>query len=307
LEFAADRDGLWVAVGSSLMHVDFELRTNLLVSLPISPATEATCLLVGSTNVWIGTDGAGLLEFNKATHTAVHYGEKEGLLTDVIAALRLGNNRIWIAYGYKNPAGGIAIARKQTGGLGQFDICQKQFRFYSPSLAGGPISGPTPAGPPASSVAALAVGGKKGEEIWLSASPLRRLRSDSETWEPFPQAPSPRALEANAEYLFTGNFRSGLGEARRGPVGIHIYRPENNTWSSLKDFGFLPGEMVTALTLEGDNLWAAGTGYVAKLDPRKNELLNYAFLKAYTVDRIEAAGGYLWVHSDRRLHRGKLP
>ena len=94
---------------------------------------------------------------------------------------------------------------------------------------------------------------------------------------------------------------------KSGPLGVSILNFADHSWTQLNDFGALPSGMVSALTLEGKYLWVGGSGYIAKIDPVKNELLKFSPIRSTTVDQIQIAGGFLWAQFDRHLHRVKLP
>jgi hypothetical protein len=135
--FATDPDGLWLAIGSQLIHLDYGLATNFMVTLPISPGTSINCLCIGSSNLWIGTDGEGLVEVDKRSRSITRYSDKEGLMSDVINSLCKGSESLWIGYGMKNGPVGYDVSRMQGGGLGQFDLARHQFHSFTPSLAQG--------------------------------------------------------------------------------------------------------------------------------------------------------------------------
>ncbi len=58
--FLIDDDGLWVGIDGRLLHLDFDLKTNLAVKLPIDNSVPITALCLTPSKVWIGTHGAGL-------------------------------------------------------------------------------------------------------------------------------------------------------------------------------------------------------------------------------------------------------
>jgi hypothetical protein len=309
--FAADPEGLWVAMGGQLMHLDFDLRTNLVQFLPKDSWSGINCVLVGSSNVWIGTDGSGLVEFNKVSRQTTRYTEQDGLMTDVVRTLHLSGDTLWIGYGEKEGPAGFVIADAGGGGLGRLNLSRRQFLAFSPSLDGGteaakdlrvrePSDRPT-----RRTVRGIAIGPE--QDIWFSAwgSPLRRYRPADNTWEAFPDVPCVTLL-ADSERLFVGGFSNYLQPPQAGPLGVSILAFSGHAWSKLNDFGVLPAGMVSALARDGEHLWVGGSGYIAKIDPLRNELLRFSPIRS-TVDRIQIAGGYLWAQYDRHLHRARVP
>ena len=57
--FAAATDGLWIGLGGKLLRLDFNLKTNLVVALPIDADVPITCVCLTPSEIWIGTHGAG--------------------------------------------------------------------------------------------------------------------------------------------------------------------------------------------------------------------------------------------------------
>jgi ligand-binding sensor domain-containing protein len=263
-------------------------------------------LLVGVSNVWIGTDGDGLFEFNKTSRDVRRYGEKEGLMNDIIRSLCLAEDTLWIGYGVKNPR----VERMQYGGLGEFALGTHQFRSFTPSLANGmefegSPTGPPPKGPPRQIVTSLACG--RAGEVWFASSELCRLRLQDNSWDTFPLAGKCGTVAANANFLVAGAFWNYQGLPQHGQPGISILNFTNNRWSQLEDFGVLPSGVVTALAFDGDALWVGGMGFIAKINPQKNDLQKYAYVRAYNIEQIQIGGGYIWAQYDGQLHRGRLP
>lgn len=305
--FATDPDGLWLACQDHLMRLDFGMRTNLVAVLPKDPAVGVTCLLVGPTNVWVGTDGEGIFEFNKATREVMHYGEKEGLMNDVVRTLCGADSSLWIGYGVKRPS----MERLQFGGLGELNLATHQFRSFTPSLAGGSgalrhrLTGPVLKGPPRRIVSSLAYG--RDGEVWFAASALCRFRSQDNAWDTFSQAGNCTTVAANSKLLVAGNFWNYEGQPAHGAASINVLDLARNTWSHINDFGVLPAGVVTALILDSDALWAGGMGFIAKINLQRNELQEYAYVRAYNVDQLQLGGGFVWAQYDNHLHRAKLP
>lgn len=305
--FAADSDGFWVAYRNQLLRLDFGMKTNLTVVLPNEGSIGITCLLAGPTNVWVGTDGAGLFDFNKSTRDVVHYGETEGLMNDIVRTLFLADDTLWIGYGVKKRS----MERMQYGGLGALNLGTHQFRSFTPSLADGaealkhPQAAPAQKGPPRRIVTSLAYG--RDGEVWFASSALRRFRVQDNSWDAFPQAGYCLTVAANSEELVAGSFWNHQGELQHGPPGINILNFADNTWTQVKDSGVLPSGVVTALALDGGDIWAGGMGFIAKISPRQGGLQNYAYVKAYNVDHLQVGGGFVWALYDGQLHRARLP
>jgi len=65
-----------------------------------------------------------------------------------------------------------------------------------------------------------------------------------------------------------------------------------------------PGR-ATAVTLDGNDLWVGGMGYVALVDLEQEKIRKFARVPSY-VNQIQIGGGYLWAFYDWHLHRALL-
>jgi hypothetical protein len=68
----------------------------------------------------------------------------------------------------------------------------------------------------------------------------------------------------------------------------------------------LPHESVTAMTLDAQDLWVGGLGFIARVAPDSNLVRRYAYVRACSVDHLQVASGYLWAQFDRHLYRAPL-
>jgi hypothetical protein len=299
-------------MGNQLLQLDFELNTNFVEIFPSVPWVGINCLLVGQSNIWVGTDGAGLFEFDKISRRTRHYTEKDGLLNEIVSSLCLAGDTLWIGYGLKEGPTGYDVSRVGGGGLGKLDLTKHEFHNFTPSLdtgadalrklrGGEPLNVPT-----RRTVGAIIVG--PDADVWFSArsSPLRRYRQSKEVWDGLPDVLCD-AMIADSDHLFLGGFWSYNQPPKSGPLGVTILGFADQKRSDLKDFGVLPAGMVSALALDGNYLWVGGAGYVGKIDPVQNELLKFASIRSTLVDKIQIAGGFVWAQFDRHLHRAKLP
>jgi hypothetical protein len=310
--FAVEPHGIWVATVDQLLNLDFGLQTNKAVPLPKESFAAINCVLAGPDTVWIGTDGNGLLRFDKNTGQMVHFTEKDGLASDIVCTLCLEGQTLWIGYGAKAIAGHYN-ARLATGALGLLDIPRTQFRVFTPSLAAGtdvlknPAAGERADQPTHKTVRAIAAG--PDGDIWFLAAdaPLRRYRPGDDTWASISNVKTCSTLTADSQRLFVARFGGEFQRQEPGPAGVSILNFADNTWTELGDLGVLPTAMVSALALDGDDLWVGCNGYIAGINLRKNELTNYAPIHSATVENLQIGGGYIWAQFDRHLHRARLP
>ena len=304
--FAADADGLWTCINGQLLHSDFDLKTNLVVNLPADASVPITTICLTPATIWIGTGGAGLIEFDKATHKVRQLTEKDGLMMDFISSLTLTGDTLWIGYG-----------TERGGGLGRLDLPTRRLTSFTLSLTGGPEVLRHPSGNIVQESAdqpthrqILAVAGGTAGDAWFATEehPLRHYRTRDNTWEGIDQVRNCTSLASDTEQLLVGQRWNYFNHDKSGPLGVSILNFKDGQWRSLKEAEGLPPGAVTTLTLDGHNLWVGGMGYIALVDPAQDKVLGFAYVQEGTVDRIQVGGGYVWVqaHSGWLLYRASL-
>jgi hypothetical protein len=311
--FTSDEQGLWIGLEGQLLHLGFDLKTNLVVNLPVETAAPIAAICVTSSNIWIGTDGGGLHNFNKASHQFRHLGQKDGLLMDKIASLYLSRDALWIGYGRRVREGAL----KSEGGLGRIDLHTGQITSFMPSALEGPGAGAGQGVPPRTGKAVrdsvLAITEGAPGDIWLLAdapSPmLCRYRTGAGAWD-IAVNQACTSLLRDPGNLFVGRCWNYFGENRtEQAVGVSILdlSTKDAPWRELKRPEGLPPGRVTALAIENGRLWVGGFGYIALMDPAKDELGAVAYVQAESVDRLETGGGFLWAQFRCNLYRVGLP
>ena len=308
--FTVDEEGLWTAAGDRLLHFDFELKTNLILNLPLENGAAVTTICPSPTNIWIGTDGYGLIEFDKATRKFRHLSEADGLLMGRIASLYLARNELWIGYGRKVRQG----YQTREGGLGKIDIRTLKSTSFMPSLAKDPQmdkwSVGVSSGPPRSSVVAITESAPG--EIWcLVQGPtalVYRYHSAGESWN-IPVNQVCTCLTRDSQHVFIGRYWNYFREDRTGALGVSLfdYASTSSAARDIKKPDSLPPGCVTALAIQGRTLWVGGFGYIAAIDAGSEELQSMAHIQAETVDRLAVGGGFLWAQFSCGLYRVALP
>ena len=286
-EFACDAEGLWIAIAGQLIQCSFDLRTNLVVSLPIDPGTPISCLSVGTQKIWIGTSGEGLVEFDKTSRTCRRFTEADGLLMDDLASLHLSGDFLWIGYGGKN-----------GGGLGRFDFRSQKFKSYMASLNPGADESP-----PKTAVGQIAT--VRGEDVWMVAlGVVRQLRTPDDSWQTIPSKAGHYAtcLSGDSERIVEG---VGIGQNINPKGGLEIFNLPDNKWQSFADADGLPNPP-TAMLVDGQELWVGGQGFITFVDLKERKVRKFSHIRTRSVDRIQVGGGYVWVKYDKHLHRAAL-
>ncbi len=320
--FAAEQDALWIAVGNQLLHLDTDLNTNLVMELPMSPSTPINALCVSPASVWIATgrsalieagrglfgEGEGLIEFDRNLKQCRRWTTEDGLAMNSIASLQLDGESLWIGYGVRDTPGGAAGGK---GGIGQFDLTARRFKYFTLSLAEGTEFQGNPVReslnkPTRRSVKEMAM--DPSGEIWFVTDhhPLRSFKSRKDVWTGFAQLQHASALATDAAHLYVGEHAGLSGETRSGPLGLQILNIRDGRWRSFPEVGGINSRTVSAVTPDGDDLWVGGVGYVALLDLKENRTRKLAYVRTRFVEQIQIAGGYVWAIFEEHLHRAPL-
>ena len=318
--FIADADGLWIGIAGKLMYLDFELKTNLVVNLPMDAGTPITEICVSPDNVWIGTGGDGLIVFDKHSQKCSRYSTADGLLMDKIFSMNLTENVLWIGYGTKFNDMGVNYMEQDTGrsgagGLGQLDLSSRKFKSFTLSMKEGTealkyTSGnmvlESASNPPRRAVRAVRADTRGN--IWFATDlhPLRSYRPGENVWTGINDVRWCTFLTSDTENLYVGQYWNSMGTDGTGPLGVSVMNIKNGQWRILRETGGLMRGAVTTLNLDGSTLWAGGMGYIALVDPARDKVLHFANVPAKVVDRIQIGGGYVWAQFDWHLYRAPL-
>jgi hypothetical protein len=283
--FAAGDDGVWIAIGNQLLHLNLDLKTNLAVQLPENAFAPSTVLAVGASKMWIGTAGDGLIEYDKTTHQCRRMTVNDGLLMDYVASLETTDDSLWIGYG--GPAG---------GGLGRMDLLSGKLSSFMPSMnTAAVISTGEP--PPREAVGKI-VAGADGD-LWLYvANDVRQFHVKRNMWESLPRQTT------GDIYCFCADSKF-LVEGVRPRGALAIQNLQDHSWQVLEDDDGIPNPP-SAVTLDGDNVWVGGEGVLTLVDLKKNEVKRICHINAAKVDCIQIAGGYIWVQCEGYLYRASL-
>jgi streptogramin lyase len=313
--FAADVDGLWLGSGQRLFHLDWNLKTSFSVSLPKDASTPIHALCLSSSNIWIATGGDGLIEFDKENHRCRRFTVEDGLLMNAISCLSLAENQLWIGYGHKGQLGPGQMGIAPGGGVGYLDFVSNHFMSFQPSLAEGGeaqevLSGnrvkESPANPTRRVVWAIAAGASG--VVWFldEQTAVRRFQSRQNLWEATPMVG--RCLVIRGAKLFVGQTSREPRDPHSdpGPLGVRILDSQTGQWASLDCDEGLPAEQVSAIAVDGEDLWVGGLGYIALVDAKQNQIRKFAYIPANVVDQIQIGGGCVWAQYNGCLRRVSL-
>jgi hypothetical protein len=336
---AAAPDGLWVGIGGELMCLDFDLRTNFVARMPSGITSPIGAICVDSSEVWLGTAGSGLIEFDKATKKTQHVTENDGLLMNYVSALRVIGDSLWIGYG-----------NEHGGGLGKFDLKTRSCTSFTASLSTESLA----IKPPRSPVTEIRA--DRDGNIWFMAqsTPMRYriaeniwevLPNDSGVWVTSYELDGEQLIKALklAQVELTIEMKPKLGMTNTTQKTTRLLsfeesaqleallatnrsgqRVSGSKVGGLPDKGILAVRTLrdgserrlleteplpsfpTTLTLAGHDLWVGGQGFVALVDLDANKIKKLAYLPTPSVDQIQVGGGCLWVQCDKHIYRTRL-
>ena len=296
--FRPDGDRLWIATCNQLVEHPVGGGTSVTNLLGVPDDIPSTAMGQSADTLWIATDGAGLVEFDKRTRQVRRRTSQDGLLFDRVSALHLSpsGRELWIGY-----------ATRESGGVSRLDLGSGRVETFTPELVRS-LPEVLPAerrGAPRRPVRSLASFGD--DRLWVGVDALGLLELDraSGTWtnrverERFSET---AALAVNADWIVCGttphavtNYREEAFLSilpRRGGPGFEIGTREG-----------LPIGSVMAAALDGDRLWIGGPSYLALMDLKTRKILRRSLMNSTFVSQISLQGDDLWVRLNRAVYR----
>jgi hypothetical protein len=301
--FVAEKNTLWIGTGARLIQLDATLKTNTVIALPKDRFTPVTALCVSPERIWVGTSGDGLIEYDRMGAQCRRIEEKDGLLLSDISSLYLHGGSLWIGYGRRDEYG-----RRGAGGVGLLELSTRRLSTFTPPLA-VPRPGAEEArsdAPPRSAVFGI-VGGLSGE-VWVIAAGkgIQRYQLTDNSWSS-PNFGSfyPTCLAVGGDRLFVGKAIYQGGETRSWG-GVQSLGLKNGQLTAIGATEALPSPRVTTLTVDGNDLWVGGEGFVAVVDLKEWKTRKVCYASAREVDHIEVAGRFVWVQYGGHLYKAPL-
>jgi streptogramin lyase len=239
-----------------------------------------------------------LIEYDQSSGKCRHFGIPDGLAMNQILSTRVLGNRLWLGY---------------PKGIGFFDLSSGKFTSFTPSIVDNADTqrsnsnagqhGSPPSGPVESIVA-----GPDGE-IWFSVGYwVGRYHPAENSWERVSQIDIANHLESDANHLFAAQSRDYSFSKGGGPLGLTILDFQTGQCRSLPEIEGLPGYSVTAMAVDGNDLWVGGYGYIASFDMTEGKIRKFAYVHSEEIDRVQigVGGGYVWALFGQCLYRAAL-
>jgi hypothetical protein len=342
--FAADQEGLWVAVGNRLLNLDFNLQTNKAFSLALDSSRFVTAVCSGPSNVWIGTSDSGLINFNRATHQSRRLTENDGLLLDNISSLHLDGDTLWIGYG--DPVN-FGYDGRVEGGFGSLNIRSSKITSFTASLV---ENTKTAVQPPMAIVGTIRTAAN-GDPWLLVLGELYHYQVASNSWDlPVGHWNGGLAIDGNrlittrtewfvekfdVRLASTATNSSSPGQTnifmtadelaklrvtlrtnrtQRIALAKAVTRDKSNaeihSWANPSTPATFTSEELPhpaeVFACRDDIIWAGGEGYIAAINAKDGKILRLDYVSSGHIDQMEIGGDYLWISYNQTLFRTPL-
>jgi tetratricopeptide (TPR) repeat protein len=295
--FVPDGSRLWVACCDQV--VDQPVGGGLAVTnrLPISSDTPPKVMVQSATTLWIGTEGSGLLEYDKQTGRTRQRTTADGLLFDDIRALHLDGTQLW-----------IGSAGDRAGGLSRLDLTTGHINSFVPALVRinpQEISEVERTAAPRRPVTALMTDGRDGLWVGVEDFGVQRLNLKEGSWTtPLPskeQFSHIACFATHRDWLLVGEAPQVIGESE---TNLLTMRPwDGGTPVLYGPSAGLPYPSVTTVAVDGDQMWIGGPGYVAVMDLKSRRILKRNLMNSTRATQLSIQGDSVWVKLNNEIAR----
>ena len=305
--FKSDGPRVWV-LHESVLHEYAQGKLHP-VSVTVSnrPIRDLHTFVVGERDLWLGTQGEGLIALNKETGRSRQYTLEAGLLQNSIHSLYALPDKIWIGFG-------DASKDLSMGGFGFLDLSTDRFigimGELDPNLTQRPIGGArdpelTSKDAPARRVISAFAQRDPGELLAMAYGNdgrIFRYRLDSKTWTTAHSLPQFYCFSANEHWLAAGLLMVDKPENDPSLGPLSVYDETNKKWKGFGQAEGLLKHAVRAIALDGNRVWVGGYGYLAcvNLDEAKVERLLKLRELNFVVEEIAFNGDELWFGAQAR-------
>lgn len=239
---------------------------------------DITALAADKDFWWLGTAGDGLIRISKSGKPSKTFTEADGLLIPAIKALCLNGGRLWVGFDYRG-----------SGGLGYLNLDKEAFVGMQENADFS-----TRRDAPVSAIRAA-----DDKSVWVG-SDGKLQQYDSVTGRVRRTVPAYfDLLSANSNFLAI-SAHSGMKIEDVG--GVRIYDLKGNSWKKVNLLKDPDADSVTALCVDGQQLWASGIPpnlqegtFISLVDMRSGKITaRYAFRILGFIYWIGVNGNDIW-------------
>ncbi|MGO8839299.1 MAG: hypothetical protein ACLQAH_09595 [Limisphaerales bacterium] len=253
-------DGVWVVTGNVLQYCNPQTGEVEDVDLPLKPDQPITAIETDENDLWLGTDGGGLIRIPKSGGTPRVFGETNGFPMPSIRSLRLVPGRLLIGFRFR-----------ESGAFGYLDTKTEKFTGLMSEVNLFKSWKETENNPPERSI--LAIQAADNTNIWVASDmAIYHLDLASQQWTmALPLMASLSGWSLGAQSLsINSNFVAALMPSRC----VAICKLPENKWTTVnvsKDFAENLAYSLCADPSDSQLLWIGGE--------RKITLLNMTTMK----------------------------
>jgi ligand-binding sensor domain-containing protein/signal transduction histidine kinase len=262
--YMEDPDALWIGTDRGLNRVERMTGQVTQLDQPVFARGVSAIAKDSSGNLWLGTNGNGLVRFDPRSGqytTYVHDASNPRSLNhDRVTALRVdGGGSVWVATDF---------------GLSRWESATEQFSTFSPQ--------------PKSLVQYRSISEDASGVLWLATSShgLHRFDPRTSTFRVFD-------AELRAAHPPGHNRVYSVHVDRAGTVWAATFRglgkldPRNGTFTSYDSRSGLPADAVFGILEEDDGLlWVSTPNGLSRFDPRAGSFTNYHASDGLLTDRF---------------------
>jgi len=233
-----------------------------------------TTLFLREDDLWLGTDGGGIIQLSLKGELRGVYGIKDGLLMSSVRSFALFNNQLWIGFGSGT-----------TGGIGYLDLKDGTYVGLT-TVALLQAAQERPEAPPIVPVTSIRTADKK--TLWIAtATALKRFDIDSAKWStalPF----APTGLSVDKTFVAAGSPTGG----------VMICELSGSRWENIPLSKRPEDNHVSTLRVDGGRLWLGDDKRLRHLDLGVRQVIGEARFDGGTVRYVAPEQSFLWFVAD---------
>lgn len=255
-----------IASGTTLQSYDSETESTVEIKLPLKLDNSITAIETDENDLWLGTEGGGLVRIPKSGGAPRVFGERDGFPMPTITALRLMQDRLLIGFGFH-----------ESGAFGYLDTSTKKFTGLMSEVSAFKSWKDAVQNPPETSIAAINLVDETN--IWVSSGrALQHFDFGSQKWNlALPDAP-----ENIQNVSLNSSFMTAMVPMRC----VAICKQPGNQWTYLNLTTNFDQNLAWSLAMDKSApqlLWIGGNhGKVTILDMAASKIIGECKLDSFS-------------------------
>ena len=261
------------------------------VNLPLKIEQPITAIIPSDSDLWLGTDGGGLIKIPQSGAAPRVFDEKDGFPMSYIRSLRLVAGKLLIGFGHGN-----------DGALGYLDTTTLKFTGMMSSAITFKTQEESLKSPPHTPVEQIRE--EDDNNFWVASDlALYHLKLDSQQWRAF--LPS-QAIEnyQGMDGLYTLAVYGGFVVSTMSCGGVAVGKLSDGTWTHLNLSTNLNENTAATIAMDFDepsHLWIGNRGKITILDLNTDKIIGECkMVRPGTIEYITVyAGDVFFVGEDQ--------